>query len=1671
VTASPLLPPSDSPPHVCQNNFTISKRAQPLAASDLTSPLPVAAASRRESAPATVPVSPLGATEGRREKKKAQNAGRQQATRTPRAAPTKKKQKHAEQAWVAPPAPPGTAGAAAAAALLADEEIIVEWAQCDDPACGRWHELPPHIHPEDLPARFVCAMNNWGDIPKSVCVLGGSARRESLSPRQPATDVPSEHEFAVGDKVNVDRRRSSMDGGVGTIIDVSGDSHSVAYVVGGREKNLKRKALELLEAKAATTSSSEVDASNGTASDDTTDEAASTTADDANQIMCIGKQPTEQTAGLATDSPVAMAVGVMKVPADAVTDFNTVVASAAAAPALCTGADEEAEKQPHAMSAADDLALAQTAAAAPPQVEFPAAAAFKQLAGGCQPAKKPKQPPSMKAPPGTSSGNLQAKRQSAGNQPSYVPLPGYVCANVQYYSTLENETTGQVADKLGCDWKELANLKANKERYGKLLHASRMRAGTLLKVPTVYSKWRVRKLYETPEEEEVCTVCCAHEHPHDSPIMLCDGCDAAIHLACSALAAVPEGEYFCEQCLRTLRQRKAAHGGGGSLRACMPPMPALVPSHVDLGQRLHSVLLTRKELQMMSLLETHRAVVTASAARVAELRTNLIPALNARIETAAESEQTAFNEAARAHGIGGWGGTSNVYYPRNSSRFITIVDDYHPVWGHERTTLREREEVTMTNYWSHTRQESAAWRDAVRRQQRVIEHPAYASAVRHSKKLTAGLTQLKNELAESGTEIRAREAEEREEVASLHHEYWALLGLPRQHSESHKDFMAREFTPKLLGTLSLRDEADVYAMNLLCEPEELVILLPSTDQQIDAKTGVAVLRPGGEYAVFARQALFDNKRDDTVPIDASGARGALRRLMSLLLDFGKNQSVIVSRPQLPQSVRLREDNASQCFDLSNLVRDCNVPLDLPREPTPPRMAEHGLALRDYQEASLRWMLDKEREPSGLGSMGELWSRLRFLDDGREYFFCQLTGSLCLDIFDFRDDVGQKDASICFGGMPTGGILGEEMGLGKTMICLALTVSNPPPLTNRVLPRENLWPSKHVVQHTEYVPPPSVTGAIASGGKMVLSNGTLVVAPATLVAQWQNEVERYAPWLSVLTLHETENVQHSTVASADIVIVSTYLLQQGGGGANGKRAQAARAMRRRVMGFIRRTHWHRIFVDESHYNQSGETSRTKLVLAALSATHRHCVTGTPIGHSLDDLQGQLRFLRIAPFCRLEWWQLNIGNPYCARNPEALKILRSLLSRQVVRHSKEQQSSSGGALIALPPRTVETVLLPFGSAAEKTCYEYLETRNRKRFEDLRRESPATVASHYIELVGMMVSARQCCSHVSMVNLTKLNRSNHALMSRHGATAAAARARAATSSSSPSTTQGSSSREAILQAAVRGARHSAKSRVRSVVLRFQGGDLMECPVCLEPVSEAEISVTPCGHPFCSECILNVLGAATSTREASGDCPTCRDRIQRSEITFLGDASEAGQPQSAQDSGPLTHEAAVVVSDSHGFTTTATHTQAATVIGSAAPRANLQRKTEAQLQQQAREDRVLLHTLPASFLSAFDAAEGACGTKVARLLEEIEAMVSADPSSKAVAFSQFMGVLDVAAAELTARGIRYVRVDGTVKQHDRADALLDFANQKEIKVFLLRYDTSCCSMRASAPPLLLVH
>ena len=125
----------------------------------------------------------------------------------------------------------------------------------------------------------------------------------------------------------------------------------------------------------------------------------------------------------------------------------------------------------------------------------------------------------------------------------------------------------------------------------------------------------------------------------------------------------------------------------------------------------------------------------------------------------------------------------------------------------------------------------------------------------------------------------------------------------------------------------------------------------------------------------------------------------------------------------------------------------------------------------------------------------------------------------------------------------------------------------------------------------------------------------------LFSQWQTEIERFAPFLKVMVLHNEESVSSEAIAAHDVVLTTNFVFQS----KVGKKAKI------RLSSYIKRIHWHRILVDESHMGES------KFALATLSATHRHLVSGTPLGSKISDVYPQVRFLRVAPFHRPEFWK--------------------------------------------------------------------------------------------------------------------------------------------------------------------------------------------------------------------------------------------------------------------------------------------------------------------------------------------------------------------------------------------------------------------------------------------------
>ncbi|KZT58177.1 hypothetical protein CALCODRAFT_495268 [Calocera cornea HHB12733] len=157
-------------------------------------------------------------------------------------------------------------------------------------------------------------------------------------------------------------------------------------------------------------------------------------------------------------------------------------------------------------------------------------------------------------------------------------------------------------------------------------------------------------------------------------------------------------------------------------------------------------------------------------------------------------------------------------------------------------------------------------------------------------------------------------------------------------------------------------------------------------------------------------------------------------------------------------------------------------------------------LLPFQRRSVAWLLQREGVPSaGTTSDGDkyfLWQRAvsPFIPPEQEIWFSPLLGSLL--------PVAPRDMAIEPGADGiAGGMLSEEMGLGKTVECLGLILLNPPP-------------ASRTPDNTKTLINFDLLGE-ARETRVREIGTTLIVSPASLQQQWADEIALHAPELRVL----------------------------------------------------------------------------------------------------------------------------------------------------------------------------------------------------------------------------------------------------------------------------------------------------------------------------------------------------------------------------------------------------------------------------------------------------------------------------------------------------------------------------------------------------------------------------
>jgi len=257
----------------------------------------------------------------------------------------------------------------------------------------------------------------------------------------------------------------------------------------------------------------------------------------------------------------------------------------------------------------------------------------------------------------------------------------------------------------------------------------------------------------------------------------------------------------------------------------------------------------------------------------------------------------------------------------------------------------------------------------------------------------------------------------------------------------------------------------------------------------------------------------------------------------------------------------------------------------------------------------------------------------------------------------------------------GGILAEEMGLGKTVELISLIS----------LHRRSQAPMQIVDDYT--------------GTELTSCNATLIITPPTILEQWKSEIARHAPHLRVfhytgLKRKDTDVdiikhnlMEHDVVLTTYSVLASEIHYAQEAPKRN-LRKEKVYAQRRSPLVSLS---WWRVCLDEAQMIESG-VSNAATVARLVPRVNAWCVTGTPVKRDVKDLHGLLIFLRYHPFSEARVWQKMLdGDP---------AHLIQLFGQIAMRHSKNAVRDE----LDIPPQKRIVVTVPF-TAIEESNYNHL------------------------------------------------------------------------------------------------------------------------------------------------------------------------------------------------------------------------------------------------------------------------------------------------------------------------------------------------------------------------------
>ncbi len=509
--------------------------------------------------------------------------------------------------------------------------------------------------------------------------------------------------------------------------------------------------------------------------------------------------------------------------------------------------------------------------------------------------------------------------------------------------------------------------------------------------------------------------------------------------------------------------------------------------------------------------------------------------------------------------------------------------------------------------------------------------------------------------------------------------------------------------------------------------------------------------------------------------------------------------------------------------------------------------------------------------------------------------------------------------------------------------------------------------------------------------------TLVVAPLSLLAQWEDEIQSKSS-LTCLAYYgdQSKKKSGSTLCNFDVVVTtygtlqSEYFSRKSAISANNGDATVS------SIAALFSTSFRRVILDEAHFIKNPKTNVSK-ACCEIKAERRWCVTGTPFSNSLQDIFGLLKFLKHEPWCAEGFWKraIKVGKPAEISGEQStgeknedklatsLERVRRLLRPLLLRRTKDTLAEDGKPILTLPPIDFKVITVEL-SEEERYFYNVLLSKSQSVFDGFIKAG--TASKSWFAIFALLQRLRQSCDHLA---LTVKSRVDEDLMDNEDNGSSQQEQISATKSEK----SGSDKFLKDLLDSVESDSSSptqlySQKVVESLTQCIQANGTLdeECAICLEIPSTDNLAVTPCSHVFCKPCLLGALNMKNSNAKNS-ECPICSLEVSESDIIFS--QNEEGS-NFVNQTGQTTTKATNVTNDARDI------------------------------------------------LKA--ALKGKPSSKILAIIQELDLIWKENPGGKVLVFSQYLGMFDLLKKKLDDQGIVSLRLDGKMTLKERQKVIKRF-------------------------------